>query len=210
MFSKAVLILSLISAAFATVYVTQPVASTVDTGGQPAVVTWQDSGTSPSLVQFGNASIAIYAGNALQQTSLQVLNASVDVSQISSISFTPSPTIGPNSDHYFIRFQSLSLNASTGLAFSAQFTLNNMTGTFSSTVQAQIAGQSTAPLAGATSSLPGSSSTSAPSLTTATQSNSPSSTASAVASATQSSSAMGITAGWAGTAFGALVAITMF
>jgi hypothetical protein len=213
MFSKAVLILSLISAAFATVYVTEPVETTIDMGGVPAMIKWQDDGNTPTLAQFGRSMISIYVGNEKQQTSLQLLNASVDVSQVTSTLFTAMRSIGPNGSHYFIRFQSLSLDPTVnGLAFSSQFTLTNMTGTFSSAILAQIAGQSTAPLAGQTSLSTGSPSTA--SLTTATASNNPSSTASTastVPSATmKSSSAMGIKAGWAGVAFGALVGVTMF
>jgi len=211
MFSKALLILSVVSVAFATVYVTAPVAATVYSGGQPATISWQDSGSPPTLAQFGNAKISIYAGNAQQQTSLQLVNASVNVATVSSISFTPQPNIGPNSNHYLIRFESLSLtdptqSQTTALAFSAQFTLNNMTGTFSAAVLSEIAGQSTAPLGAPTSSSAGP--TSIPSITT---SQSPTAVSSSTPSATKSASgAMGIKAGWAGAMFWALVGFAMF
>jgi hypothetical protein len=211
MFSKVLVILSLTSVAFATVYVTAPVATTVYSGGKPAVVTWQESGSSPSLKDFGPTKISIYTGNAQQQTSLQVLNANVDVSTVSSINFTPDPTIGPNSVHYFIRFESISLKDATknaALSFSAQFTLDNMTGTFPPTVLSQIAGQSTAPLGGQTSSTAGP--TSALPIITTTASKNPTGTSSTIPSATKASGAMGIKAGWAGVAFGALVGVIMF
>jgi len=214
MFSKVLLILCLTSVAFATIYVTAPVASTVGSGGQPASITWQDSGSAPSLQQFGPAEISIYAGNAQQQTSLQLLNPSVDVSAVSFISFTPKPSIGPNSNHYFIRFQSLSLKDSTGapsLAFSSQFTLNNMTGTFSAAVLAQIAGQSTAPLASQTSpSTAGS--TSSLSITTPIALQNPTTTASTAPSPTQEASGalVGMEGGWVSVAFGVLLGLTMF
>ena len=46
---------------------TSPVASTTFTGGQQATVSWQESGNAPTLAQFGNATFAIYVGNAIEQ-----------------------------------------------------------------------------------------------------------------------------------------------
>jgi len=212
MFSKALLISSLVSVAFASVSVTTPVASTVDSGGKSAQVVWMDDGAPPTLQAFGNSTISIYTGNSIQQTNLQVLSNGTDVSAVSSITFTPDPTIGPNSDKYFIRFESISnRNATTGAfyeAFSAQFTLDSMTGTFSASVSAEIAGLSTAPLGAQTSSGSASpSSSSAPSLTTGKPSSASSSTS---ATAKPSSGAMGLKAGWAGMVFGAVVGFTLF
>jgi hypothetical protein len=214
MFSKALVIFSLISVAFATVFVIAPVASTTYSGGKSAVVSWQDDGNAPSLPLFGPSMISIYVGNALQQTNLQILSNSTDVSATSSITFTPTPTIGPNGDNYFIRFESINGKDKTSTpyeAFSAQFTLNGMTGTFSQSILAQIAGQSTAPLVGGQTSSGTTGPTSTPSLTTSTASNSAtsaSSTTSATAKAT--SGALGLKAGWAGIVFGAVVGVTMF
>ncbi|KAF8800651.1 hypothetical protein BYT27DRAFT_7236036 [Phlegmacium glaucopus] len=211
MFSKVLLVLSVTSVAFATVFVTAPVAATVYSGGKPATVTWQESGSAPTLKDFGLAKISIYTGNAQQQTSLQLLNPSVDVSTVSSINFTPDSTIGPNSNHYFIRFESLSLKDAAqtpALAFSAQFTLDSMTGTFPPAVLSQIAGQSTAPLAGQTSSTAGPTSTLP--ITTTTASKTATGTSSTTPSATKASSGMSIKAGWAGVAFGALLGVMMF
>jgi len=209
MFSKALVIISLISVAFATIYVTNPVASTVDSGGQNATVAWQDDGNSPLLASFGSTKVSIYTGNANQQTSLQLINANFDVSTGSSISFIVDPTIGPNSNHYFIRFESnggKSPNGTAFLAFSSQFTLTNMTGTFSASVSAEIAGLSTAPHAAATPSTTFPVSSSTPSLTTSTGTSSSSRTP----SSTATSGAMGIKAGWAGLVFGAVIGVTMF
>lgn len=155
--SIALALVSFAAPVLADVYITSPTSSSTFTGGQQAVVNWKDDGKSPSVAQWGDASISIFVGNALQQTSLQVISSSVDMSQTSSIAFTPNPAIGPNSDEYFIRIESSSLKSATdsrypALAFSAKFTLNGMTGTFNSTEQAQIDGQSTAPLQGPTGS----------------------------------------------------------
>ncbi|KAI9567698.1 hypothetical protein HD554DRAFT_931445 [Boletus coccyginus] len=155
MFSSAFVALALAASALANVFLTSPVASTTFTAGQQATLSWQDSGEAPSLAQFGKATFAIYVGNAIQQTPLQTIATSVNVSSTSSLTFTPQPDIGPNSDEYFIRVTSeVYKNPSSpqyfAEAFSAKFTLAGMTGSFNATLQAQIDGQSTAPI-GATS-----------------------------------------------------------
>lgn len=155
MFSKAVISLALAASAFANVFITSPVASTTWTAGQQATVTWQDDGMTPNLSSFGAALVGIYTGNANQQTLLQIISSSVDVSTTSSVAFTPDGTIGPDSNEYFVRFTSINLKDATNSqfpaeAFSAKFSMTGMTGTFNSTVQAEINGQSTAPI-GATS-----------------------------------------------------------
>jgi len=214
MISKALLIFSLFSVTFATVYVTEPVASTTYSGGKPgAVVSWTGSDKDPTLAVFGPAKISIYVGNAIQQTNLQVLSNSTDVSKTSSITFTPDPTIGPSGSEYFIRIESISGRDSTSTpfeSFSAKFTLDSMTGTFPASVQAEISGQSTAPLGGQTTS--GTTGpTSTPSLTTSTAATKPTSTSSTTsATAKASSGAMVLNAGWAGIVFGAVVGATMF
>jgi len=156
MFSSAFVVLSLSASALANLYITQPVSSTTWTGGQQSTVSWQDDGQQPSLAQFGLAMVSIYAGNSQQQTLLQTITPSVDTSKTQTIVFTPDPTIGPSTDEYFIRFQSLNLKDSTNpqypaLAFSAKFSMASMTGTFNASVQAEINGQSTAPIGGTAS-----------------------------------------------------------
>jgi len=215
MFSKALLISSLVSVAYATVYVTAPVASTTYTAGQSAVVNWQESGTAPLLKDFGLAKISIFVGNAQQQTPLQELSSGLDVSTAMTLSFTPDPKIGPNGNEYFIRFESAKLKDSAGFpveAFSAKFTLTGMSGAFNSSVQAEIDGQSTAPLAPlVTSGASGATSSSTPSLTSSSASKTPASTSSTTsATAKPSSGAMALKAGWAGIVFGAVVGVTMF
>jgi len=153
--SSSLVLLSLVSSACANVFITSPVATSSFAAGQPATVSWKDDGAVPSLASFGAASIALYVGNSFQQTQLQLISPSVDVSTSGSISFTPTASVGSNGADYFIRFDSLALKDATNSqfpaqAFSAKFTLTGMTGTFSPEVQSQIDGQSTAPLAGAT------------------------------------------------------------
>jgi len=155
MFSATLVALSLAASAFATVFVTAPIASTTCAASSNCTISWQDDGAAPSLAQFGASKVSIYVGNAQQQTMLQPITASVNVATTASILFSPDPTIGPNGNMYFIRFESLGTkdpnNAQyPALAFSAKFTLSGMTGTFNATIQAQINGQSTAPLVGHT------------------------------------------------------------
>lgn len=137
------------------IFTTSPVGTTTFTAGQQATVSWQDDSKAPALKDFGPAKVSIYAGNAIMQTQLQVIAPSVDVSTTSSIQFTPDASIGPNSAEYFVRFESIALKDAAApqypaLAFSAKFNMAGMSGTFNATVQSQIDGQSTAPIAAPT------------------------------------------------------------
>ncbi|KAG9226834.1 hypothetical protein CCMSSC00406_0003493 [Pleurotus cornucopiae] len=189
MFSSALVILALSASALANVFITSPTASTTFTGGKEATISWQDTTDAPSLKDFGLATVSIYAGNAIQQTSLQLIVDNVDVSTTSSIKFTPNPQIGPNSDQYFVRIESRNLKDAAqpqfpALAFSAKFKMDGMTGTFSPAVQAQIAGQSTAPLAGSTPAATG-----APAATSAAASTTKSGSSTRAATSTGSAQA---------------------
>lgn len=134
--------------ALAELSVTAPIASTKCTGGQTCQVSWNDNGRGVTLAQQGNMTIALYTGGAQQQTFLQPIAypEAVNVSTTSAVVFTVDPTIGPNGADYFIRFSSTSLNqnnsANPYLSFSAKFTLEGMSGTFNSSVQAQISSAS--------------------------------------------------------------------
>ena len=46
---------------------TNPTASTTCTAGTPCNIAWQDDGAEPSLEEFANARVSVYAGNARQQ-----------------------------------------------------------------------------------------------------------------------------------------------
>ncbi|KIL66707.1 hypothetical protein M378DRAFT_10052 [Amanita muscaria Koide BX008] len=148
---------SLVASVLGTVYITEPTGSSTFTAGQQATIKWQDDGVAPTLDKFGPSKVSIYVGNAIQQTPLQLISDNVDVSKISTIQFTPNPAIGPNGNNYFIRFESLNAKDPKqaqypALAFSSKFSMNGMSGTFNASIQSQIDGQSTAPLAGPTGS----------------------------------------------------------
>ncbi|KAF5384250.1 hypothetical protein D9615_003339 [Tricholomella constricta] len=211
MFSRSLVALALAASALANVYTTSPTASTKFSGGKEATISWQDDGKAPSMKDFGPAKVSIYVGNAQQQTLLQTIVPSVDVSTTQSIQFTPDASIGPNSNEYFIRFESLSLKDAAqpqfpALAFSSKFEMDSMTGVFSAPVLDQIKGQSTAPLAGATVA-PSKAATTSAAPTKA--SGTPTASKSAAASQT-SNAALGTKAGWFGIVAGAVVGASMF
>jgi len=217
MFAKVVLLSALVSSAFATVFITNPTSSSTFNGGQNNTINWEDDGTSPSTAEWGNASVAIYTGNENEQTMLQMIAASVDVSTTTSIQFQVDPSIGSNGLFYFIRMQSLTLvDNSTSfhfneLAFSHLFTMADMTGTFNASVSAEIAGQSTAPIGGSSTGSSGSTATSASASTTgkvAAASTTSSSTTSATTAAA-SNGAMGSSAPVWGSALFGIVALAL-
>jgi len=194
MFASSLVALALSASALADIYVTSPVSTSNFVGGQPCTVSWQEDNTAPLLSAFGASTVAIYAGNSQQQTLLQTITPSVDVSTTQALVFTPDPSIGPDADEYFIRFQSLALMDATNsaypaLAFSAKFTMSGMSGTFNSTVQAQIDGQSTAPIGGTAAA--SSTSGAAAATTTGAAATSASGSASVAGSAAKTTSAVG-------------------
>ncbi|KAK0469185.1 uncharacterized protein EV420DRAFT_1633610 [Desarmillaria tabescens] len=200
MFSKpsVFVLFGLATSALATVYITDPVGSTVWNAGDTVTVSWQDDGASPTLEEFGEAKFAIAVGNSLQQTILQVIAENVNVATTSSLQFVPSANVGASSDQYFIRVDSNNLKDANNsqypaLSFSAKFTIDGMSGSFNSSVQAQIDGQSTAPFAGASTSASASASHSSVATASTTKSASASTTgtvkASSSGTATHSGSA---------------------
>ncbi|KAM5536813.1 hypothetical protein V8D89_009531 [Ganoderma adspersum] len=155
-YSILLLLAAAVSPALATVYVTSPVATTSWAAGQQQTVSWKDDGTAPSLANFGPSKVSVYVGSQTQQTMVQSIVASVDLSTTSSIVFTPDASTGENGQYYFVRFESLSFKdpnnpAYPALAFSSKYTMTGMTGTFSADVKSEIAAAATAGNAAATS-----------------------------------------------------------
>jgi hypothetical protein len=213
MFAKVVLLSALISSAVATVFITEPTSASTFNGGATNTITWQDDGNSPSLASWGNASVSIYTGNANQQTLLQTVVASINVSSTSTIQFTADPSIGPNAAEYFIRIESLTLvnpnNTFNQMSFSHLFTMANMTGSFDASISAEINGQSTAPIGGSTTGSTASSTAGSNANAAAASSTSSSATTSATTAA-PSNGAMGMVAApvW-GCAILSVVALTL-
>jgi len=141
----------------ATIYVTQPVASTVCAAGAPCTLAWNDDGNAPSLATIGACSIDLCTGGVQQQTCLENLSPSTDVSQTAQLSYTVNPSIGESGNMWFIKFTSLAYKDPTNpqfpfTAFSAKVTLTGMTGTFNATVESEIQGATVAATSAAATS----------------------------------------------------------
>ncbi|KIJ37053.1 hypothetical protein M422DRAFT_781919 [Sphaerobolus stellatus SS14] len=106
--------------AFAGVFMTNPTASTTAVGGTAFTINWQDDNKTPTLASIGPVEVGIFVGNVIQQTEVFQINASVDVSKVSSLSFTIPTTIGPNSNNYFVRMTSLALPSPEDAKFKYQ------------------------------------------------------------------------------------------
>ncbi|KAG8889215.1 hypothetical protein FRB98_005408 [Tulasnella sp. 332] len=191
---------SFFSQVAATIYVTQPVASTTCQAGAPCMVAWNDDGNAPPLATIGACDIELCIGDVTTQICLQDITPSLDVSQNAQIPFNPDATIGGNSNDYFIKFISQVYKDPTNptfpyTSFSAKFTLAGMTGTFNATVSAAIAGASVAPAATSVSAVaatPAAATASAGTMTKAASSTvAATATAKATTSAAKSSSTSG-------------------
>jgi len=125
-------------------YFTSPVGGTTCVASQPCTVSWQDDNTAPTLADFGDCIIGVYAGSQNQQSLMQAI-APANAASTGSVIFTPDPAMGQDSSSYFIKMISVNTADPTNAqykatAYSAMFTLNGMTGAFNETVLSQIAG----------------------------------------------------------------------
>jgi len=148
--------LALSSSVQATLYMTNPVATTTCAAGANCTIAWTDDGTAPTLAALGACEVGLYTGNQNTQFLLQEISTSIDVSNNSAISFVPLATDGPNGRFYFIRFTSSVAKSTANAAYPAQafssmFTLSGMSGTFNSTVE-QVLSASVSPASTAASS----------------------------------------------------------
>ncbi|KAJ4490371.1 hypothetical protein J3R30DRAFT_3421194 [Lentinula aciculospora] len=123
----------------ASLYIIQPSQGSICSGGSPCTVQWLDDGTNPLNSQIGVTTCGLYTGDMQLVQTIEP----VDVTGVQSFTFTPIPDAGPDSNDYYIAFTSTSLeiNGTKYTSYSPFFSLNNMTGSFSS------------PLASATSSI---------------------------------------------------------
>ncbi|PBK84709.1 hypothetical protein ARMGADRAFT_1018391 [Armillaria gallica] len=149
MFSLSALVLACITLDFVlhsnaalsvrSLYVIEPNSGSTCHGGQNCTVEWLDDGVRPLLSSFGVSTVGLYTGT---QQLVQSIDP-VDTSTTHSLTFTPIPEAGPDSDTYYICFTSTSVfdNGTAVMAFSPFFQLDQMTGTFAT------------PLASATTSI---------------------------------------------------------
>ncbi|KAF9788055.1 hypothetical protein BJ322DRAFT_602236 [Thelephora terrestris] len=115
----------------ADLYVNDPPTGRVCSGGQPCTISWVDDGVAPLLDAIKICYVALYNGN---QILIQEITP-VDVSTARSLTFTPSPNAGPNSDTYYVNFTSVNpVNNNPYHQYTSFFTINNMTGSFDSPV----------------------------------------------------------------------------
>jgi len=197
---------ALAPAVLATPFFTSPVATTTCQAGQVCTITWQDDGKAPSLAEYGDCQIGVYAGSQQQQSLMQAV-APANAQTTGSITFIPDPNMGENSGAYFIKMISVNLADPAmpqykATAYSAMFTLTGMTGKFNTTVQAQIAGSAASSGAASasapavtpagSSSAPASSSTARPSSTTSRASSSASASPSPAANSANSVAVAGM------------------
>jgi len=175
--------------AFAGPYFTKPITGDSCAAGAPCTIEWKDDGKAPTLVDFGDCTIALYTGSQQQQTQMQFISPT-NAATTGSVVFIPDATVGQNSDQYFIKM--ISINAPDpampqykATAYSPKFSLTGMTGQFNQTILQQI-GAAADPSAAATS--PAASSAAA---------TSPAGSTSAAASTAHSSSASGTRTGTA-------------
>ncbi|KAL8283935.1 hypothetical protein RQP46_005367 [Phenoliferia psychrophenolica] len=129
----------------ATIFITNPTATSTLAAGKSLSITWlaDPDSTAPKAAAFGAVSIGLYTGSSTQQTLLQTLGNVTDPTKSLKLAVKFDPAVGPDSAFYFVRVQSLAAKDSAGAplqAFSARFTLTKMNGTFTSAENAQNSG----------------------------------------------------------------------
>jgi len=185
--------------AFAGPYFTKPITGDSCAAGAPCTIEWKDDGKAPTLVDFGDCTIALYTGSQQQQTQMQFISPT-NAATTGSVVFIPDATVGQNSDQYFIKM--ISINAPDpampqykATAYSPKFSLTGMTGQFNQTILQQI-GAAADPSAAATSPAASSAAATPPAASSAAAT-SPAGSTSAAASTAHSSSASGTRTGTA-------------
>ncbi|PPQ92527.1 hypothetical protein CVT25_010360 [Psilocybe cyanescens] len=110
-------------------FVYQPFAGSTCRGGETCLISWVDDGSRPLLSAIGVATVGLYTG---KQQLVQTISP-VDVTKAHSLTFTPDPAAGPNSDTYYIAVTSTTLqgnNSALYTGWSPNFVLTGMSGSF--------------------------------------------------------------------------------
>lgn len=118
--------------------------STTGHGGKRLSVEWNDDGKSPSRRDWGRVNIYLATGSRDVQYKLQTLDTNVSYDQ-GQARYSIDANAGPNGGYYFLRFEGTNTSAAGGIppmAFSARFTLDQMSGNFNSTIMSQVSGVS--------------------------------------------------------------------
>ncbi|CAO1623189.1 unnamed protein product [Parajaminaea phylloscopi] len=177
-----------------TVYITNPVASTTVHGGDRLRIRWQDSSASPKVSAWEGINIWLAAGSESSQYKLAQIASNVSTRR-TSMSYNVPKNIGPQGKYYFIRMESTKTapnGTAEAMSFSARFMLDQVTGTFNSSVLAAAQGKEGS--AGGASS----SSASSLNLVTSTSASVAAATTSASSSASSARSSSSSTSGAAG------------
>ncbi|PWN19737.1 hypothetical protein BCV69DRAFT_31392 [Microstroma glucosiphilum] len=123
------------SPALATLYFTNPISSSNEDGGSTFRIKWEDKG-SPALSSWGGINLYLATGDTSTQYKLDTIASDLSTSR-TSYKYKVPANVGPSGTYYFIRAESTKTAANgtaNDLAFSAKFKLEQMTGTFNSTV----------------------------------------------------------------------------
>ncbi|KIK61301.1 hypothetical protein GYMLUDRAFT_166434 [Collybiopsis luxurians FD-317 M1] len=90
----AIIALGALTAVQASLFIIQPSSGSTCSGGSPCTVQWLDDGTSPLNSEIGVTTVGLYTGVMQLVQSIPA----VDVSTSQSLTFTPIPGAGPNSN----------------------------------------------------------------------------------------------------------------
>ncbi|KZP30848.1 hypothetical protein FIBSPDRAFT_94902 [Athelia psychrophila] len=129
-----ILALNLALSAHASLYVVNPLPTTSCRASHPCTVQWLDDGTVPLLSDIGVSMVGLYSGD---EELVQTITP-VNVNNVHTLTFTPDPKAGPNSNKYYIAFTSTTLMETNGTgyyqSFSSNFrySLTQMTGSLNS------------------------------------------------------------------------------
>jgi len=132
------LVLAAIQPAVSVPALTAPVSSTKGHGGKLLSVKWKDNGNSPKISTWKGVNIFLATGSTNVQYKLQQLASNISTHKTHG-KYAVDKSVGPNGGFYFIRMESVTTNSAgiPDMAFSAKFTLDDMTGKFNSTVMSQ-------------------------------------------------------------------------
>ncbi|KAK0569201.1 hypothetical protein OC861_001127 [Tilletia horrida] len=128
-------LLALTQTALANLVVHSPVAATKAEGGKSLQVEWVDDGKAPTAKSYGAINVFLCTGSSTVQYKLQELKGNLST-KTKSGSWKIDPSVGPNSDKYFLRFEGTNVSAAgvPPMAFSARFSISGMKGTWNSTI----------------------------------------------------------------------------
>lgn len=118
--------------------------STAGHGGKRLSVEWNDDGKAPTRRDWGRVNIYLATGSRDVQYKLQTLASNVSYN-LQQADYSIDASVGPSGGYYFIRFEGTNASQTGGIppmAFSARFNLDQMSGTFNSTIMSQLSGAS--------------------------------------------------------------------